>query len=116
MARILIVDDDLTHRALAFQVLVGAGHEVFVAADGKSALDLFRKTPVDLVVTDMVMPRMDGLQLLKALKEEDPDLPVIAVSGVSAEKLNKSARFGAEAILVKPVDPGEFLRQVEMAL
>ena len=75
-----------------------------------------RGTPMDLVVTDMVMPKLDGLELLAVLKDEFPEVPIIAVSGISASKLNTSARLGAYAILIKPVDPKEFMEEVEGAL
>jgi len=116
MPRILIVDDDPMHRALISDALTGAGHESLFASDGQEAIEVCRDTHVDLVVTDMVMPELDGLELLKALGEAYPELPIIAVSGISAAKLNLSARFGAHAILIKPVDPEELLREVESAL
>ena len=116
MPRILIVDDDPMQRALISDALTGAGYESLFAADGQAALQVCRDTPIDLVITDMVMPELNGLELLKALMEEYPELPVIAFSGTSANKLNLSARFGARAILIKPVDPEELLKEVESAL
>jgi CheY-like chemotaxis protein len=67
MPRILIVDDDPMQRALISDTLEDAGHETIFAADGRAALETYRDTVVDLVVTDMVMPGLDGLELLKAL-------------------------------------------------
>ena len=116
MARILIVDDDEMDRALLAEVLQKAGHEPLFAPDGKVALGIWRNSKVDLVVTDIVMPELDGLELLKSLKVEDPKARVIAVSGVSAEKLNKAARSGAFAILTKPVNPHELLGEISSAL
>jgi CheY-like chemotaxis protein len=116
MAKILVVDDDQGHRTLISRVLIGAGYETLLAEDGREALDLMRGTPLDLVITDMVMPELDGLELVAALQGEFPKVPIIAVSGTSAAKLNKSARLGAHAILVKPVDPTELLEEVERAL
>ena len=116
MPRILIVDDDPMQRALISKALAGGGHESLFAADGRAALELCQHTSVDLVVTDMVMPELDGLELLKALMEDHPKIPIIAISGTSAEKLNKSARFGAHAILVKPLNPEDLLREIERAL
>ena len=116
MAMILIVDDDEMDRALLAEVLQKAGHEPLFAPDGKAALEIWRSSKVDLVVTDIVMPELDGLELLKSLKVEDPKARVIAVSGVSAEKLNKAARSGAYAILTKPVNPHELLGEISSAL
>jgi two-component system response regulator AtoC len=116
MPKILIVDDDPMQRALISDALTGGGHEPLFAKDGREALEVCRDNPVDLVVTDMVMPELDGLELLKALVDAHPEIPVIAVSGTSADKLNRSARFGAHAILIKPLDPKELLREIEGAL
>jgi CheY-like chemotaxis protein len=101
MARILIVEDEAMDRVLLGEALEGAGHELLFAPDGKVALRLWRESKVDLVVTDIVMPELDGLSLLEALKAEDPEVIVIAVSGITARDLNKAARHGAYAILTK---------------
>ena len=116
MARILIVDDEEMDRVLLSQILQQAGHEALFAPNGEAALRIWNKSPVDLVVTDIVMPGLDGLGLLEALKEEDPWIRVIAISGVTAKKLNEAARAGALAILTKPVDPEELLKEIHRAL
>jgi len=116
MARILIVDDEEMDRVLLSQILHQAGHEALFAPNGEAALRIWNKSPVDLVVTDIVMPGLDGLGLLEALKEEDPWIRVIAISGVTAKKLNEAARAGALAILTKPVDPEELLQEIHRAL
>jgi len=116
MARILIVDDEEMDRVLLSQVLHQAGHEALFAPNGEAALRIWNKSPADMVVTDIVMPGLDGLGLIEALKEEDPWVRVIAISGVSAKKLNEAARAGALAILTKPVDPEELLQEISRAL
>jgi len=116
MGRILVVDDEEMDRVLMGYILREAGHETLLASDGESALRIWRSESIDLVVTDIVMPEMDGLNLLEAIRMEDPGLPIIAVSGISAKRLNKAARAGARAILTKPVDPSELLAEVEEAL
>ena len=116
MARILIVDDEEMDRVLLSQILHQAGHEALFAPNGEAALRIWNKSPVDLVVTDIVMPGLDGLGLIEALKEEDPWIRVIAISGVTAKKLNEAARAGALAILTKPVDPEELLQEIHRAL
>lgn len=116
MARILIVDDEEMDRILVAEVLRDAGHEPLFAPDGRQALKLWRASSVDLVVTDIVMPELDGLTLLETLMEEDADARVIAISGVSAKDLNAAARKGAYAVLTKPVNADELLREISRAL
>ena len=116
MARILIVDDEEMDRVLLAEVLNAAGHEPFFASDGRSALKVWRGSSFDLVVTDMVMPELDGLGLLEALQAEDPGVRVIAISGTTAKGLNKAGLLGAHAILTKPVDPSELLEEIERAV
>ena len=116
MARILIVDDEEMDRVLLAEFLQQAGHEPLFAPNGNAALRIWKKGQVDLVVTDIVMPGLDGLGLLEALREEDPWVRVIAISGITAKKLNDAARSGAVAILTKPIDPGELVREIDKAL
>jgi len=116
MARILIVDDEEMDRILIAEVLRTAGHDPVFAPDGLQALQVFRNSSVDLVVTDIVMPELDGLTLLENLMEEESSAPVIAMSGVTAKDLNAAARKGAYAVLTKPVDPEELLKEISRAL
>jgi len=116
MAKILIVDDEEMDRVILSQILHQAGHEPLFASSGEAALRIWKRNPVDLVVTDIVMPELNGLELLKRMKEEDPWVRVIAISGVTAKKLNEAARAGALAILTKPVDPEELLQEIENGL
>lgn len=116
MAKVLIVDDEEMDRVLLSEVLHQAGHEPLFAPNGQAALRIWKKTRVDVVVTDIVMPELNGLELLEALKEEDPWVRVIAISGITAKKLNEASRAGALAILTKPIDPGELIREIDNAL
>ena len=81
MARVLVVDDEEEIRTLLSRRLQRLGYTVEVAADGVEALELVGKAVQDAVVTDMAMPRLDGLGLLKALRSLDPDLPVVVLTG-----------------------------------
>lgn len=80
-SRVLVVDDDAEIRALLRRHLQRVGYTVEEAEDGEGALEQVSKAAPDVVITDMVMPRLDGLGLLRALRGLDPDLPVIVLTG-----------------------------------
>lgn len=82
--RILVIDDAPTALDLLRRILESEGYEVEVATNGQDGVELFRRKPCDLVVTDMVMPVKDGLQTILELREQAPELPVIAISGGGA--------------------------------
>jgi len=117
-ATILVVDDDESQRALVARMLSRGGYRALTAAHGLDALKCARKHAVDVVVTDMLMPEMDGTELLRALQTERPSLPVIAVSGVEewTEWLRIAEHLGAFASLRKPVFARQLLLVVEQAL
>ena len=79
--RILVIDDEPSALDVLQKILEGEGYEVLVAANGLDGVALFRQQPCDLVITDMVMPVKDGLQTILELRDEAPDLPIIAISG-----------------------------------
>ncbi len=81
MVRILVIDDELSVLEVLRKILQFEGYDVITATNGEEGVELFRQTPCDLVITDMVMPGKDGLQTILDLRQEEPDLPVIAVSG-----------------------------------
>lgn len=102
--RVLLVDDQPEVRRVVRRHLCKAGFVVVEAWNGRVAVDLARETAFDLVISDVRMPDMSGLELLKALHEHDPDLPVVLTSG-SPESLSsfESKELGAFAYLAKPV-------------
>jgi CheY-like chemotaxis protein len=121
MARILLIDDDPMIRATLPLALAVAGHEAVVARDGKEGLRLLRQAPIDLVLTDVLMPEADGLEVLGAVHKEFPGLPVIAISGGSArlpgtDGLQLARYLGAAAVLAKPFTEQELREAVERAL
>lgn len=116
MARILIVDDDEMDRVLGRAILQDAGHELLFASDGEAALRLFRDNDVELVLTDLAMPNLNGLRLIRELRELDPAVKVIAVSGMSPEQLPSAEDFGAVKTFFKPLDPSALLETVEAIL
>jgi DNA-binding NtrC family response regulator len=120
MARILIVDDEEPIRRLLSQALAPEGHEVLEAGDGKEALRLHRATPADLVITDIIMPEHDGLEVIMTLKREAPGIKIIAMSGGSrfmqTEALHMAEPLGAFATLRKPFALDAMLEMVHLAL
>jgi CheY-like chemotaxis protein len=116
MARILIVDDDEMERLLARTILEKLGHELYMAEDGEDALEIFRAEDIDVVVTDMVMPHVDGLSFIREIRRMDAGVEVIAVSGVSSDELGLAHELGAFATLAKPVDPEKLVEAVNAAV
>ena len=84
--RVLVVDDEPAVRVPLVRLLARAGFEVLEAATGRSAMELVQDAPVDLVLTDLYMPDMDGLELAIALRAVQPWLPIVVMSGATAEQ------------------------------
>ncbi|HVU05212.1 MAG TPA: sigma-54 dependent transcriptional regulator [Polyangiaceae bacterium] len=116
-ARILVVDDDPGALSALRQLLESEGYEVQSAGDGLAASAMAEERPPDAVVTDLDMPKMNGMELLKKLRAQDPDLPVIVVTSLSDTSNAVAAmRAGAEDFLTKPVDFDALSVSVERAL
>lgn len=118
--RILVVDDSFTTRTLEKTVLESQGYQVLLAVDGAQALDVLRSEEVDLVVSDIQMPRLDGFALVRALKA-DPrlaSLPVVLLtSKATPEDRERGLELGAEAYLIKQrFDQGDLLETVRQLL
>ena len=115
MARVLIVDDDQSDRLLLKTILEEAGHELYFAPNGEEALKLYLRHPIEVVVTDIQMPRGDGLELIAAMKGLFPDASIVAVSGKGLPKLQMAQLAGARSILTKPIDRQRLIEAVEEA-
>lgn len=102
---ILVVDDEDAIRTLLKEFLISAGHNVYVAADGKAALELLeRNGAVDLVITDLVMPNQEGLGTIQEIRLRYPKVKIIAMSGAFGGQFLKTAKLlGVAATLVKPI-------------
>lgn len=120
MARVLIIDDDKDLRRTLRRLLERAGHRTEEAANGGQGLALFRDGAFDLVVTDLIMPEKEGIETIMELREESPDVRILAVSGgLSMDKegvLEDAEALGADASLAKPFGVEEFTRTVELLL
>lgn len=81
MAKILVIDDNESLGIMVSRMLVSNGHETFVARDGKQGIQLFRECSPDLVITDLIMPDMDGVEVIAALRKLSPETKVIVMSG-----------------------------------
>lgn len=115
MATILIVDDDEMERRLLQSVLEGQ-YDLRFAPNGRVAMTILEKEPIDLVVTDLAMPEMNGLRLIRDLREKGDEVPIIAISGVAPEQLDLAQDYGAGIVLFKPVQRDRFLEAVRVAL
>ncbi len=105
MAHVLIVDDETNIRRVLSAMLTRDGYEVTAAADGEQALAAMHRAPVDAVVTDLVMPRMGGLELLKAIGSTYPDVPVILITAHgTVDTAVEAMKAGAFDYITKPFD------------
>ena len=118
MATILIIDDEEPIRALLRTALEAAGHEVVGAANGRIGLALYRHRPADLVITDIVMPELNGLDMLLELTREFIHAKVIAISGAGGEQndLDVAKLLGARRTFQKPLSMPQLLDAVRYEL
>ncbi len=101
--RVLVVDDDPLLRDLCRQTLARAGFVVTTAADARQAIEALDQSAFDLVMVDLVMPEIDGLQLLELIRSRDISVPILIASGVaSIEQVAQAMRLGARGLLIKP--------------
>jgi signal transduction histidine kinase len=115
--RILLADDDKVLREGCAALLRAAGHEVITAADGTAAAAALRDATVDLILSDIEMPGMDGLQLLALARDEQPRVPFILVTGhATLDAAITALRRGAADFLQKPVQPAQLRHVVARAL
>lgn len=120
MAKILLVDDDELVRYAITRVLTAAGHEVDVAEDGLKALRKLKASSHDLVLTDIIMPERDGLELLREVRVLDPKIPVLVMTGggeiMGMDYLLFAERLGANAVIAKPFENAVLLGKIDSLL
>ncbi len=117
MFRILVVDDDKNTRILMKAVLENANYTVFTAKNGEDALDVMDQEHIDLVVLDVMMPKMDGYTFTKTLRESQSNLPILMVSAkqLPADK-HQGFLVGTDDYMTKPVDEEEMLLRIKALL
>ena len=116
MGVILVVDDEQSSREILTNFLEGAGYEVVRASDGQEALDLLQEHEVRAIVTDLRMPNVNGLRLIRSLRENGDTIPILAVSGINRDQLMLAEDYGANVGLSKPVDRDELIKIMKQVL
>jgi len=120
MADVILVDDDGAVRNVLLRLVEGQGHEVREAADGRAAMRLMREQAADVVISDIYMPEMDGLEVLMSMQAEFPGIRIVIMSGGGSIKtgsvLDIATTLGARAVLAKPVADADLRAAIAAAL
>lgn len=113
MFRILVVEDDAELRGLFRRVLEKNGYEALEAADGQEALDVLDRQYIDLIISDIMMPVMDGYELVRSLREADISIPVLMITAKDAfDDMRRGFLSGTDDYMVKPVNVNEMVLRV----
>jgi CheY-like chemotaxis protein len=116
MAHILVIDDDAVLRRVITLALERIGHSVVRCENGRKAIEYLARQNADLLITDIVMPEMDGVETVRAARQLKPELPILAISGGGSfdpqDYLGIAQVFGANAVLPKPFRPAELIEKV----
>jgi two-component system chemotaxis response regulator CheY len=112
VARLLVVDDDESDRVVLRTILERAKHEVFEAKDGAEALSQFQGHQIQVVITDLQMDNVHGLELITILRDLSPRPGIIAISATGEAQLDMARMMGAAYTLQKPVRPDQLLNAV----
>jgi DNA-binding NtrC family response regulator len=110
---ILLVDDEANLRSTLTLILQREGYQTRAAVNGREALDLLSKAKSDLILLDLKMPGIDGMQLLQEIQRLDPDIPVlILTANASLDSAEKAIRSGASGYLLKPIEPEQIILRI----
>lgn len=111
--RILIVDDEASLRQLLGKVMKREGYEVFTGRDGAEGMEIFQNNPVDLIISDIKMPNMDGIEFLHSVKKADPSVAFVLITAfATTETAIDALKSGAQDYVTKPFDIDEILSVV----
>lgn len=114
---ILLVDDEVEITDIHQRYLIQAGYQVSVAHDGLEALELFKKKPIDLIITDVMMPRMDGYDLISEVQYLSPEQPFLFITAKTSEQDKiYGLSLGADDFIAKPFSPRELVLRVHNIL
>ena len=120
MAVVMVIDDDAALRRLCARALAGRGHDIVEAENGAEALELLQQHQPAIVVTDILMPKTEGIETINRLKERFPDIKIIAMSGGGTSRnlmfLDVAKALGVEVTLAKPFRPAELVEAVDKLL
>lgn len=121
MAKILVIDDEDQLRDLLQKLLTREGHEICIAHDGEEGIANFHQFNPDLVITDIIMPKKDGIEVITELHQSTPKLPIIVISGgrramAAGFNLDSVEMLGVRGILQKPFTHQQLQEVVKLAL
>jgi two-component system chemotaxis response regulator CheY len=117
--RVLLIDDELMVRKIVRKMLERAGHEVVDVENGRMGLDRLERAPFDLIVTDIIMPDVEGIEVLMTVRERHPSIAVVAMSGGgrmgNVDFLEVARKLGAAATLEKPFTQDALLKAIDQS-
>jgi two-component system cell cycle response regulator CpdR len=117
VTRILLAEDDESMRGFLVRALEKAGHDVIAFANGEDAYERLKTEPFTLLLTDIVMPKMDGIELARRASELDPELKIMFITGFAAVILNNDVAAPKDArVLSKPFHLKDLVREVDRLL
>jgi len=116
-ANILVIDDDETLRDWCEKILSQAGNRVATAEDGLKGLDILKKKSFDLIILDLKMPGLSGMEVLKKVNEEYPETSVVIITGqATVESAVEGMKMGAYDFIPKPFTPESFMKAIKQVL
>ena len=117
MSKILVIEDDIAARTLIKSRLESKGYSVVEAGNGREGYTLFLSEKPSLILTDIIMPEEEGLKVIFDIRQEWPDLPIIAISGIASvgsfDPLKIAKEFGATAVFSKPLEFDKVFKVIE---
>jgi CheY-like chemotaxis protein len=120
MAKILVIDDEPSILIMIKKMLEREGHVIDIAANGREGIELFEMNRHDLIITDIIMPQKEGLEIILELRKKHPKLKIVAISGggrIGPEGYLPSAKlFGADLVFQKPLIKNEFIEAISKLL